>query len=767
MPTPYSRLNEPANKPYAIGKRRDRHIPMMPLMSGQAAVDSLIGYYPSAHKMDSELNPHDYQKPNHVRSTTMPSTKTAQLYANAKQAYAKHVVDTVDPTQSEFVAGFLVKCASLSADQLLTVVQDAMVMHPAVCDEFEKCGFVKQAVDSATLGSSTRLPAPAFRPNMTSQTGKVSPRIPTTTSRKSGPGFLSNLWDETTHYPGNAYRNMTNWLGGGARTLGGTGYRATAGAGQLVGRATDGMGLTEGWTEGADTMAADANNYTMGALNNTVAGVTNRSAQATADSFNQMGATRHDGSAIKTYGDTQQDRLQVLRDMPEGQTVPFTNLSGRDAAGYANVADTTADDALISAVGGKALKLVGAPLSVQAVPGTLAGLNNPLTTAAYASYPKRNQTAPIDYKGNLKNTNEFLMGSDGDTLEYKPDGSVGEINPSGTPYHRTGEDGRMHVQMTDGTERLMDEHGQLQSPNSATLRPEVTQTTSPAVQQLIGDQSKYDNLVQQDPEAAASMMGQAEQTVSTHATSEAGAAQIANAQQTGDVDLTPEQQATAEAELTKTMPDGTPPEGIWEQFNQMEWPEKLGLGLGLGAGVMGLVQAMTGGGIGSWLMGLLGMGGAAMLAGNAGMLGQDAQGVTQGLTDTVTNGLSGLLGSATDGISGLFGPGESGEQTPPASLGSIAGFDITPDRIESVLPLASQLSDSVKVPMMQKFLAAKPEIAEKLKQATGNGSLLNTAKSWIGDVFGETGRQLDAYGIKGDKNQQEFLRVVNLAQQQQ
>ena len=51
--------------------------------------------------------------------------------------------------------------------------------------------------------------------------------------------------------------------------------------------------------------------------------------------------------------------------------------------------------------------------------------------------------------------------------------------------------------------------------------------------------------------------------------------------------------------------------------------------------------------------------------------------------------------------------------------------------------------------------------------ADDGGSWLNAAKSLIGDVTGETDRRLDKFGVRGDKNRQEFLRVVNLAQQQQ
>lgn len=64
------------------------------------------------------------------------------------------------------------------------------------------------------------------------------------------------------------------------------------------------------------------------------------------------------------------------------------------------------------------------------------------------------------------------------------------------------------------------------------------------------------------------------------------------------------------------------------QFNAMPMEAKIGMGLGLAGGIMSLMQALNGGGIGSFLLGALGLGGAGALAAGSGMLGADAQKLT-------------------------------------------------------------------------------------------------------------------------------------------
>lgn len=150
---PFSHLT-PSPKPgaSAVGES-GYHLPLMPFLSGQEAVDSLIGYYPSKRRMDSALNPHTYQKPQGVRSTTMPNTKVASLLKAAKLARRARRLAEIDPAKSQLVAGFITKCAEAGYgyNELADACAAAMASHPAIADEFEKCGFIKQAFGSVNM----------------------------------------------------------------------------------------------------------------------------------------------------------------------------------------------------------------------------------------------------------------------------------------------------------------------------------------------------------------------------------------------------------------------------------------------------------------------------------------------------------------------------------------------------------------------------------------------------------------------------------------
>lgn len=147
---PFSHLT-PSPKPgaSAVGES-GYHLPLMPFLSGQDAVDSLIGYYPSRARMDSAINPHTYQRPTTLRGTTMPHTKVAELVKMAQLRKRERRLREIDPGKSQFVAGFLVKCGEAGFDynELADACAIAMASHPAIADEFEKCGFIKQAFGS-------------------------------------------------------------------------------------------------------------------------------------------------------------------------------------------------------------------------------------------------------------------------------------------------------------------------------------------------------------------------------------------------------------------------------------------------------------------------------------------------------------------------------------------------------------------------------------------------------------------------------------------
>jgi hypothetical protein len=147
----YSLLGQMRDRPYAIGERGGNStVPLMPLLSGQSAVDSLVGYYPSK-RMDSSLNPHTNPMRSGPRATNKPNTKTAGLNALAARVERKSLVKLAtaigrDPglfrSEHPLVAGFLIKCgeAGLSDTQILERISQACSESLVVKLAFEKIG---------------------------------------------------------------------------------------------------------------------------------------------------------------------------------------------------------------------------------------------------------------------------------------------------------------------------------------------------------------------------------------------------------------------------------------------------------------------------------------------------------------------------------------------------------------------------------------------------------------------------------------------------
>jgi len=178
--------------------------------------------------------------------------------------------------------------------------------------------------------------------------------------------------------------------------------------------------------------------------------------------------------------------------------------------------------------------------------------------------------------------------------------------------------------------------------------------------------------------------------------------------------------------------------------------EKLGLFGGLGLGAVGLITAMSGeGGFGGWLMTILGLGAAGYAAGNAGMLGEGVQGMTQGINDQV----GGMVG-------GLFGPGESGEQQPPESPGMLSNLKSqATDGMASMAPqVLRHLPDAVAGPMLEQYAASNPEIAKKLDMATGHSGLGGNIMGWAGGLMGMDEKQMAEAGFTTPEQQEDLLR---------
>ena len=96
------------------------------------------------------------------------------------------------------------------------------------------------------------------------------------------------------------------------------------------------------------------------------------------------------------------------------------------------------------------------------------------------------------------------------------------------------------------------------------------------------------------------------------------------------------QQAVTAAQNNPDAPPPTDPQDYgkfindtWNQavstFREMDPMMQLGMSLGLGTGLLGLLGGLGGGGIGTFLLGALGLGAAGFMGAGAGMFGQDAQ----------------------------------------------------------------------------------------------------------------------------------------------
>jgi len=118
-----------------------------------------------------------------------------------------------------------------------------------------------------------------------------------------------------------------------------------------------------------------------------------------------------------------------------------------------------------------------------------------------------------------------------------------------------------------------------------------------------------------------------------------GNEEAAEALKTGE--LSPGMEQKGQQELANA---GFSMDRIGEVWGSMDPAMRLLLGMGVTLGGIGLISAMSGGGIGSWLMAALGLGGAGAAAAGGGMFGEGAQ----------------------NALSGIFG-GQGGEAPQPAT----------------------------------------------------------------------------------------------------
>jgi len=229
-------------------------------------------------------------------------------------------------------------------------------------------------------------------------------------------------------------------------------------------------------------------------------------------------------------------------------------------------------------------------------------------------------------------------------------------------------------------------------------------------------------LIKENPEAAAKMNKGLQTQVANVAGTEVGKQEVATVTATGA--LSPEGDKTAFGNLAKELPESLEQaKGI---YDNMDGWGKFALWGGVGLGAIGLINAMTGeGGIGSWMMALLGLGTAATAAGHGGLLGESAQKFTQ---------------NATTGVGDML----RGEQKPPTGAETLRN---------SGIQAGMQMPDVAIAPFLKMIPEKFPDLAKELDTGAGVGGLQNSGMSYLGDVFGATDARFAKYGLSPEQGQ--------------
>jgi hypothetical protein len=746
MPTPFSMLGAPSAKPTAVGEA-GYHLPMMPLLSGQDAVDSLVGYYPK-RRMDSKLNPHTYQNPTTVRSTTMPNTKTAE---KLWRGYATIKLASLDLTKSDLVRGFIGKCAAADLDPQATydAVVDAMQLHPTVAEEFEKCGMEKKAI-----GSGNGLFLPGVTPG--NNTGFVnSPKAPATpppkltSSPMSSPSraaLLTGSWKKPPvaakpstpaptptpspptqqQYPpnyvpppdrnvlGQGFTNSGNVLKGGVTSL--AGGLGTVGGflGQAVGHSTDWLGMTDGWGESADNFTSQMMDNTHSGVGTAWAGVTNDDPQLVAWRMRQGGYTN-----AKPVDQMRQDHLRQLHE-GNGVDLPFIgHISPETAGGTYNLMTEVGDEAAKLALLRGAKNFPG----IGKVPGLSPAVNTVSNFGQSHTLWTGLPGEMLGTGGNVAINSPSVAAIPRDTLRNTPTFQSGTIHPdainmggwdpkTGEPNAQLGS-GRV-VPLTDIDPTTG--RAPRTAPDGRPALPEV-----PSVLTGVPAFSEMKDFVAQAPEQAKGFLDQAVGQIKDFFNNPDTQSEIAGAMKTGQLGPAGERGA-----LTALTQEGFDWDTATQLYGKMSLPEKIGLWGGVGIAGIGLINAMAGGnGLASILMTLLGLGTTGFSAGMGGLLDQGSKDFTQGVSNAVT-------GPETQQL---------------------------PDMVKSHLPKVLQLPDAALLPMLQQLPSMSPDVAKQLDQAAGVGSWGNSALGWFGDVTGmRQNKMQQALGLNPEQ-QDRLLRL--------
>ena len=734
----FSILGKPQDKPTAVGES-GWVLPVMPDLSGQDAVKSLIGYYRSGRFMDSKLNPHAQTEKPAPRSTNYPHTKVARIEKNATRA-----VKSINVTKSGLVKGFMEKCAKAqltAVDTLLRIAQ-ASDLHPLIATEFEKCGFEKQAIgfdyhspagDFSKVKSKLDVKsAPSIKPDASagvqipswaSETGNPAPplkmdqpqvprldRIPDSVRRDPPTGAHAQK-----DVLGQGLTNAGNWLQGLGQTVGSSIGEVGGRVWQGGARATDAMGWTRDATEMSDAFTGEMARGRRAGANTIGAALSNQDPR--------QFAVNHGVEDVETMRANQQAALRNQKNTQNDWIAPSTQ------AGLNNYLNQTGDKALQSAMLAKVqplkslayMNMAGSPLGQTALgavgdapdKGLNAVTNAIGNTDSFQAGKYDQRTPAIDPQGIHSS-----VGFDPETGEPTVRLNNGQIVPISqaknvNPEFQAAADKYMAVQngqqLTDGTGRVP-----LENPG-AQLGDQTLPSSPPAGDVAPGEHVPNDlpptpstEEVLSDPAKAKSFVDQSSTQVKQQLDADKNLQNDVNNVVKGG-DVSDETKQKAADNLMKEVQD---PEQAKSIFDNMSTWEMIALAAGLTVGGIGLMNTLSGeGGIGSWLMTLLGLGTAGVTASNMGMFGEGAQGFTQGLTDKVTGGIGNMVGGFGNML-GLSGSKSTGGAVSAAKPGGF-GADL-----EKVMK-NPDVPDSAKLTAINGYLAANPDVKKIVDQYGG------------------------------------------------
>lgn len=704
---PFSQLMPPKTKPFAIGES-GWYLPVMPLLSGTDAMDSLSGYMPPPEKMDSVFR--NYSRPSSLRATTYPGTKVAVA------AGLPPPIPAIRPAGSA-VKGLNIGPAAAGGGMQLHAPQAAA---PRPVPQ-------SPVAQPAPRPAMPQAASPLLRRNLhaevaNAEPGGVTPRAseswysaPFNTLREiySGGPVARHLFGFGKLTPDSELKPTVQRVTapgpsllarGGSVLRSGMGTLGAVGAGPMdVYRGMTG----KGWNFDYSKMMA----------RNMVEGVNTNLGTNIGHSVE----ARPDYIPNSTYigPDAGRKFFGTSYDADTGEpTLGATNAVGKQLgleASRPNIEGGTT----LSRLRAAAMQPIMNNPEIIFAPSMIGRGYGMARTAPYADKVLPNLSA-IPYLGKLAPDAAGLpLGQAaavaGTTMAPWALGGASTILAGDAFEPDAGE--KQRIDFTQGT-KAEDASHQAVSDAFAQGATRSQLAQMPEFKDALG-------FLKQDPDQAQQLAGQAATHLNDAIQTPEGMNEAKHVAATGG--LSPEGQQRAMTALTA---DGRyDMDTASKRLQQMSGWEQLGLWGGLGMTALGLLHALSGGGgLESIILGILGLGTAGFAAGHAGLLDQGAQDLTRGVTDAV-----------------------AGEPQKPQ--------DWMQQTLKKNLPsIMKNTPDMLLQPALQ-TLITDPKTRQQLDQAAGIGSWGNAALSWGGDMLGARQSQMEnQLGIKTPEQD----RLLNL-----